>query len=82
LEKSIHFQTLDLTKCIFFFLDPNMCTISGTKHTKTIFSSCPGIVKHSMGKSDDFFTQLVYIFSLFTISNVFYKTSEENIHRS
>jgi len=41
LEKSLHFQTLDLTNFLKCSVDLNMGTISGITHIKTIFSFLP-----------------------------------------
>jgi len=65
LEKSIHFQTLDLTKFLMCSVDLNMGTISGTTHIKTIYSSLAGIGKNFTGTtlciSDDSVMQLIHI---------------------
>jgi hypothetical protein len=45
LEKSIHFQILDLTKFLMCSVDINMGIISGTTHIKMIFNSLPATGK-------------------------------------
>jgi len=51
LEKSIHFQTLDLTKFLMCSAGLSIVTISDTRHIKTIFSFSPGTGKHFIGNA-------------------------------
>jgi len=77
-NKSIHFQTVDLTKFLTCSAGLNMGTVSGTTHIKTIFSFSPGTEKHFTGNalcsSDDSVTQLIHNLHFFTLNSVLYKT--------
>jgi glucuronate isomerase len=62
-------------------VDLNMGTISGTTHTKTIFSFWLGTGKRFIGNTL-YSSDIIYILHIFAINNVFKNPQEEKIQRS
>jgi len=78
LEKSIHFESLDLTEFLMSLVDLNMDIIDGLTYIKMILIFSPGIGKHFNGNTacscDDSATLIIHILYFFMVNSVCYKS--------
>jgi hypothetical protein len=85
-EKSLHFQTPDITKFLMYSANLNMNTTGDTTHTRMIFNFWPGIGKHFivnvLCNSDDCHTTYSHSALFHNKECIFINTQNKKIHMS